>query len=61
MNTMLSTATMIRESRSIPKIPALEQLIRDIIRIPWQRQSLELTFARAIDQAFEGIAREFRT
>jgi hypothetical protein len=61
MNTMISTATMVRESRSIPKIPVLEQLIRNIIRLGSQRESLEQTFARAIDEAFEGIARESRT
>jgi hypothetical protein len=61
MNTMISTATMVRKSRSIPKIPILQQLIRDIIRLGTQRKSLDPTFARAIDEAFEGIAREFRT
>ena len=61
MNTMISTATMVRESRNIPKIPVLKQLIRDIIRLGSQRESLELIFARAIDEAFEGFARESRT
>jgi hypothetical protein len=61
MNTVISTATMVRESRSIPKTSVLEQLIRHIIRLGSERQSLELTFARAIDEAFEGIARESRT
>jgi hypothetical protein len=60
MNTMISTATMVRESRNIPKIPVLEQLIRDIIRLGSQRESLELIFARAIDEAFEAFARESR-
>jgi hypothetical protein len=60
MNTMISTATMARESRSIPKTPVLEELVRDI-RLAFQRNSLELTFARAIDEAFEGFARESRT
>jgi hypothetical protein len=49
MNTVISTATMVRESRSIPKTSVLEQLIRHIIRLGSERQSLELTFARAID------------
>jgi hypothetical protein len=61
MNTMISSATMVRESRSIPKIPILQQLIMDIFHLGSQRKSLELTFARAIDEAFEGIARESRT
>jgi hypothetical protein len=59
MNTMISSATMVRESRSIPKTPILEQLIRTIIRLG-SHESLERTFARAIDQAFEDIARESR-
>jgi hypothetical protein len=58
---MISTATMGRGSRTTPGTPVLEQLIRDIIRLGSQRKSLELTFARAIDEAFEGIAREYRT
>ncbi|HET9157052.1 MAG TPA: hypothetical protein VFN91_10320 [Myxococcaceae bacterium] len=60
MNTMISTATMVRESRSMPKPRILEQLIRDIIRFGSQ-ESLERTFARAIEEAFEGIARESRS
>ena len=61
MNTMISTATMVRESRNIPKLPVLGQLIRDIIHLGSQRESLEQIFARAIDEAFEGFARESRT
>jgi hypothetical protein len=61
MNTMISTATMARESRSIPETPVLKQLIRGIIRLGSQRESLEQIFARAIDEAFEGFARESRS
>ena len=60
MNTMISTAPMVRESRSIPRTPIIKQLIRDIIRLGSQ-ESLERTFDRAIEEAFEGIARESRT
>ena len=59
MNTMISTAPMVRESRNIPRTPIIKQLIRDIIRLGSQ-ESLERTFDRAIEEAFEGIARESR-
>ena len=61
MNTMSTTNTMISESRRLPRAPLLEQLVRDILHLGSQRESLELTFARAIEEAFEGIARESRT
>jgi hypothetical protein len=59
MNTLISTATRVRDNRSISKTPILAQLIRDISRLASQ-ESLEQTLARAIEEAFEGIARESR-
>jgi hypothetical protein len=45
-----------------PRAPLLARLVERIIRLPWQGQtSLDGVLARAIDEAFESLAREART
>jgi len=45
-----------------PRAPLLARLVGRIIRLPWPGQtSLDGVLARAIDEAFESLAREART
>ncbi|RPH72094.1 MAG: hypothetical protein EHM78_04725 [Myxococcaceae bacterium] len=45
-----------------PRAPLLARLVERIIRLPWLGEpSVEPVLARAIDEAFESLAREART
>jgi hypothetical protein len=45
-----------------PRAPLLARLVERIIRLPWPgERSLDRVLARAIDEAFESLAREART
>ena len=58
--TIVPTAPIATEDS--PRTPLLARLVKRIVRLPWLGEtSVDPVLARAIDEAFESLAREART
>ena len=62
MTTLTIVPTARIATKDSPRAPLLARLVERIVRLPWLGQtSGDPVLARAIDEAFESLAREART